>query len=309
MDNPKNLLIIFGVFVLLFLWNKKNDIPIISNINKKLPSNEHTLIQLYQDENEGVAKFVGTPEGYPNQLLTPSGDLAVELGLDGLNATYGSVSIDLDKDGYSDLIVCASDGVWLYKNNLSLEKPFSSKKIMEKRPGLTPIDVVVHDFDRDGNLDLYIIQVSDQGIESAFLLRYMGNYEFVDVTSITGETRLRQIVSEIKSMKNGFLSDPVSNNQFVVKLPNTIEFASARVVLVNGLSNRVKYNLVGSGLGQNSTLIFAMKYGDKIDKVKIRTIYGKEYNYAEQKINSMLKVEPIVHFESDKNIWRSTSMG
>lgn len=311
MDNLHKNLTIFVVVMLLvlYVWSgpgrKKES-------KTKLSKGFHypTLIQLYQDENEGVAKFVGQGVGVPNQLLTPTGDLATEMDLAETKATYGSTSIDLEKDGYSDLIVTMEDGIWIYKNNLKGGQGFSKKMVMKKKVGLTPVGVVVHDFDRDGNLDLYVMQVDDQTgqIATPILLRHMGQYEFVDVTS---PTRMQEIIADIRTKSNGYLSDvlPEGGDHFIVKMPNNIEFASARVVLVSGLKNRVKYNLVGTGLVQNSTLIFALGSSDKIDKVKIRTIYGKEYNYAEQEPNGILIVEPMPHFESSRNIWRSTSMG
>ena len=49
-------------------------------------------------------------------------------------ATYGAVSIDLDKDGHSDLIVAREDGVTLYKNIKGTYK-FDKISIMDKQKG------------------------------------------------------------------------------------------------------------------------------------------------------------------------------
>ena len=60
---------------------------------------------------ETTLKFIGTAKGVPNRLLRAGDefrkptDLAKEMELDSLKATYGSVAFDFDKDGYNDLIV------------------------------------------------------------------------------------------------------------------------------------------------------------------------------------------------------------
>lgn len=322
MDLKRNWLILGAVVLLALIFFKnqrekavkviKDELSDLNVIAKPRIPVSPTLLQLYPEEDQGIAKFIGNPEGVPNQLISPKMDLAQEMGLDDTKETYGSIAFDLEKDGYSDLIVCMSDGIWVYKNNLSGGKPFSCKMIMAKQPGLTPVGIVIHDFDRDGNPDLYVFQVHDGTTNQApgVILKNNARYEFVDVTSDIGPTKMSEIIGNIKKMQNGYLSDgPSPGAQFIVKMPNTVEFAGARVVLVQGTKNNIKYNVVGTGLGQNSTLIFRVNPGEKIDKVKIRTIYGKEYNYAEQKVNTILKVDPMPHFESSRNVWRSTSMG
>lgn len=284
----------------------KNELVDRSRVEATIPV---TLLQLYQNDDSSIAKFIGTCKGMPNKLLLQNGDdIASKMGLDSTKATYSSVAFDFDKTGYNDLIVSMEDGVWLFKNNLIAGKPFSSKLIMAKQLGQTPITIGVNDFDKNGNTDLFIRQINDSSVKvksnkdsadgygSSVILRYVGQYEFVDVTSIVAETKLN--VLERCSSLSIYRSDLPTGNDIIIKLPNTLEFSNARVVVVSGETNLIKFNLVGSGLVQNSTLLFNLGSNSYIDKVKIRTMYGKEYNYAEQKINTILKVEPSPHFEN-----------
>lgn len=298
------------ILIILLIFSLKK-LPSSTNLlsTPSQRSSPSTLLQLYPDENAGIGRFIPQSHGIPNQFdgLKLS---ASELGLDSKLATYGSVSFDLDKDGYSDLIVAMEDGVRLYKNNLAGGQPFSSKLIMPKREGLTPFSIIVHDFDRDGNPDLYVRQFMDHNPAQegpSVILRYLPSYEFLDVTHTVPQLKIKEI---LQLATNQISDAPVlSASQLVVKLPNTAEFVSARVVLVVGTNNHVKYNLVGSDLVQNSTLIFSLSPSDKIDKVKVRTIYGKEYNYDQQPLNTVLKVNTTPLFDATNNIWRSTSMG
>ena len=322
--NRNTLFVLVFVALLLFSFKQKKDIgqKEISSLKQILSFNHDvapTLLQLYPDENLGVGKFYGMDDGIPNQLVFPNSsntngvggdnDRAKEMKLDTLTKTYGSVSFDMEKDGYSDLIVAMDDGVWLFKNNLSGGKPFSCKKVMDRQhKDLYPDSLIIHDFDRDGNFDIYVRQRYQETNQEgpSVVLRHTGSYEFVDVTSVTGEMELQRI---LKCAKEKYLSDPITgNNNLIIKMPNNIEFAGCRVTVVAGSQNLVKYNLIGTELVQNSTLVFNIK-GKYVDKVKIRTIYGKDYNYDQQEVGSVLKVQPVAHFEASRNLWKSTSMG
>lgn len=318
-----SILVLWG---LLVLSNKNNQIKNSTTTNSSLfssikhPNVKPTFLQLYPDENLGVYKFIGRPEGQPNQLLGSQGeDRAEEMGLNSPKATYASLSFDMEKDGYSDLICCMKDGIWIYKNNLANGKPFSCLQIYHLDPNdhIVPNGLVIHDFDRDGNFDIYVRLFKQNQLTGGLteidpvVLRSNGPYEFVDISCQLGTMQMRHILQKGLTGCDGkgtYLSDQPSGHDLIVKLPNTVDFVSCRVAVIAGLNTLVKYNLVGNNLVQNGTLVFNIP-GKHIDMVKVRTIFGKDYNYDQQKVNSVLHVNPIVHFDSSRNLWRSTSMG
>ena len=76
-------------------------------------------------------------QGHKDALITYDNetnsmkDIIDKSGLSEYDATHSAVSIDLDKDGYSDLIIARANGVFIYKNNKN--GTFTKRKIMEKR--------------------------------------------------------------------------------------------------------------------------------------------------------------------------------
>lgn len=68
--------------------------------------------------------------------------------------TFGSVALDLDNDGDTDLLITRQSGVWLYTNTngrfsgLKLNLDFDAKSV--------PLSVAVSDLNRDGLFDMYV---------------------------------------------------------------------------------------------------------------------------------------------------------
>jgi len=148
--------------------------------------------------------FAGGGEGEPDVLLTFEDGRLVDriagTGLSSTVATYGSVSLDLDEDGWVDLIVARNDGVTLYKNrggrfdalHLPLARPADS----------VPLAVSFSDIDGDGDADLYVSDFVDfpHFVSATFnvpshakpnlLLRNDGGFRFTDIT--TAEVAGRQ---------------------------------------------------------------------------------------------------------------------
>lgn len=69
-------------------------------------------------------------------------------------ATYGSLSIDIDKDNDIDLLVAKTNGIYLYTNKNGI---FSEKKLDIELPKDTvPFSISPTDWNGDGFIDLYI---------------------------------------------------------------------------------------------------------------------------------------------------------
>ncbi len=112
-------------------------------------------------DNDGVEElFLG---GGPNQ-----GDIICEykngalqrLGADVLRkttlteATFGASVIDVDKNGYSDLIISRTNGVWLYLND---NGQFNGQKLdLPIPPDTSPLSVAISDINRDGHFDMFV---------------------------------------------------------------------------------------------------------------------------------------------------------
>ncbi len=111
-------------------------------------------------------------------------------------ATYGGVSVDMDKDGYSDLIVARQNGVFLYKNNKN--GTFSKKQILQEQSDKVPVSLAVTDYNKDGNPDIYVSYfIKSKNLrnyhhndpmhsKANVLLKGEGNQVFRDVTHTAG---------------------------------------------------------------------------------------------------------------------------
>ena len=68
--------------------------------------------------------------------------------------TFGSVALDLDKDGDTDMLIARQSGVWLYDN--SAGKFSGSKLDLEFDSKSVPLSVAVADLNRDGLFDMFV---------------------------------------------------------------------------------------------------------------------------------------------------------
>ncbi len=70
------------------------------------------------------------------------------------DATFGASVIDVDENGFSDLIVSRTSGVWLYLNE---NGRFSAQKLdLPLGSSTSPLSVAIADINRDGHFDLYV---------------------------------------------------------------------------------------------------------------------------------------------------------
>ncbi len=115
------------------------------------------------------------------------------------DATFGASVVDTDNNGYSDLIVSRTNGVWLYLNDGSR---FTARKLDLPIPADTsPLSVGIADLNRDGNFDMFMAGyirkelVEGQNIfnkegygGSSLLLLNNGDNTFTDITESSGMT-------------------------------------------------------------------------------------------------------------------------
>lgn len=254
--------------------------------------------------------------GVQLKLVNSKGDdLTSQMGLDGIPGTVTlALSFDLNRDGYSDLILGGPQmGLWIYENRIHGQfrsGGFIGIQVLSGN-GIAINRVLIHDFNRDGNADLMVYYADG----SKKVLKNVGGAgmggSFLSYVEKSGPEMEEMAKDMLKIVGSGLpWLDVVKDNspyKFIVKLPNNIEFANSKVMIRVGQGHLVKYNL--AGMGRNGLVVFGSREKFPIDGVKIRTIYGKEHSYGPQPLGSILVVDPIVKFDSQENIYRSQSMG
>ena len=112
-------------------------------------------------DNDGVEELFlgGGPDQTDGLLRYHNGGFETIDNAAGITKTKGTSSfgasvIDTDGDGWDDLIVSRTDGVWLHRNQSGT---FSSEKLALAIPDhTTPMSVGLVDINRDGHFDLYV---------------------------------------------------------------------------------------------------------------------------------------------------------
>jgi len=172
--------------------------------------------------------FVSGGDQQQDTLLSLQGDTLVniidETGLSSMAAGYGATAIDMNDDGRTDLLVARDDGVWLYQNQGG---QFSGTKIQYKKSNAGAVlAVAVADYDKDGDIDLYLSNFIEyeNWVSSTFnnpdnvrtnqLLRNDGNLQFTDVTSASGtagtQNTFLSVFTDLDA--DGFQDLVISNN-------------------------------------------------------------------------------------------------
>ena len=68
--------------------------------------------------------------------------------------TFGSIALDLDNDGDTDLLIARQSGVWRYDNNSG---KFSGTRLnLDLDDKTVPLSIAVSDLNRDGLFDMYV---------------------------------------------------------------------------------------------------------------------------------------------------------
>jgi len=110
--------------------------------------------------------------------------------------TFGSVTLDLDSDGDTDMLIARQSGVWQYNN---VDGKFSGFKLdLDFDPKSVPLSVAVSDLNRDGLFDMFVAgyiarkHVEGEtifnevygGVSSLYLNK--GNNQFENITKESG---------------------------------------------------------------------------------------------------------------------------
>ena len=171
------------------------------NPNESLPFVGSAVIDIDNDGKEEV--FLGGGPGQQDRLFIYKDgsffDVSSDTGLEKQNtkdATFGVSVVDVDRNGFSDLIISRTTGIWLYSNNDGM---FSAKKLDISMPeGTTPLSVAISDINRDGHIDLFVAgYINKELVEgqnifregyggSSLMLLNNGDNTFTDITESAG---------------------------------------------------------------------------------------------------------------------------
>ena len=146
-------------------------------------------------------------------------------GLSQSIATYGSMSLDLDADTQTDLIVARENGVYLYLNE---NGQFQEQKLdISFASNTVPLSIAASDLNKDGWADLYISTFVDAANFRAatfnnpahakpnILLLNNGDNTFTDITEKSG------LIIEQNTFVSVFVDLDNDGNQDLVAAPNT----------------------------------------------------------------------------------------
>ena len=136
-------------------------------------------------------------------------DISAESGLskDIGDSSYGAASVDVNLDGYTDLLVARDSGLYLYLNQNSI---FTKHKlVIEFAASETPLSLALADINRDGLIDIYVACFSKPEHISAIpfgthkypgsgkLLLNKGSYNFTDISKEAGLTQRRSAYTAV----------------------------------------------------------------------------------------------------------------
>ena len=210
----------------------QNDYKHIYSKDEASPFTGGAAIDINNDGRMEI--FASGGFGQDDVLLSLQGDTMVDIigeaGLSSTRATYGATAIDFDDDGQTDLIIARDDGVWLYINNGGR---FTGKKIDSSSGATqTALNVAIADYDRDGDIDLYLSNfISFDLWEAAVfndpdhirynvLLRNDGNLKFTDVTEESGtagsQNTFLSAFTDLDS--DGYQDLVISNNTGLIEI-------------------------------------------------------------------------------------------
>lgn len=322
-------IIVCGLVVLLFFINKNKT---LDNIKNNIKNNyiisvivgkakdiyngaKGVYLDIYNDRIKAL--FVGTKKGILDKLLVYSKkdnamiDIANRTNICSTNETYGCIAIDLDKDGYTDLIVARDDGVTLYKN-IKGTGQFKPIKLLVKSSTNTnqtkPIGLLLSNKNEKQVLhtsNYNDIKNNKNSKMFNFMLANNGNHKLLSVTDHILSNHLQKQYDmehfnpiKVDVDKNGSednlyldINGPVEvknekvDNFFGVDLPCNDEFIGSQVVVKAGDK---MFNDTFNGY------LLKFNIGDIpiVDDVQITTPNNKKYTCHKKVANSIFTIIP-----------------
>jgi hypothetical protein len=172
----------------------------VHDAQRSLPFTAGAIIDINSDGLEEL--FLGGGVDQQDALFRFEAGQFVDItALSGLtkqvpDTTYGSIALDLDNNGFTDLLIARDSGIWLYSNE---QGRFSGVHLeLEMDVHTVPLSVAVADIDADGLFDMYVSgyialdQVKGQTIFNqpyggvSALFHNQGNNRFSNITAAAG---------------------------------------------------------------------------------------------------------------------------
>ncbi len=168
---------------------------------KSLPFMASAIIDI---DNDGIEElFLGAGKSKSDGMFKfQDGALVAISGSAGIKkenvASYGSVVLDVNKDGKQDLLIAREDGIWLSTNQGGT---FDNQKLNATMPNDTvPLSIAIADLNRDGAFDMFVAgYIKHELVEGQNIFREgyggtsklfinNGDHTFKDMTESAGLT-------------------------------------------------------------------------------------------------------------------------
>lgn len=278
--------------------------------------------------------FVGNGEGNDDALLlynpqTKKLDNVIsKYNISDKSASYSAVSIDIDNDGLTDLIVGRDDGVTLYKQTKFGN--FKKIKLTDKQDRV-PLGLSISDYNVDGKTDLYISYFTKQdkyrgtvfndsshNRENVLLknISKEGKIEFTDVTAKLGAGgKYNTFTSAFIDINNdGFPDLVLSNDSGPIEVLENREGKGFNTTMPHNALG----NYMGLGIGdidQDGDLdLFLTNLGedisrDKLSKGDVRSNQKQEFKHVLLKNNGDFKFVDIINKSGSKEMKKGFGWG